>query len=78
MYKARNTRLDRIIAITIAHENFRERFKREALAVAALNPEDRKIHYLNASAAKSESDRFIALGPRCVSFLAKVCIFLRS
>ena len=78
MCKARDTRLDRIIAIKIAHENFSERVKREARAVAALNTEDRKIHCLNASAAKSESDRFIMVGPHCVSCLTKVRIFSRS
>jgi serine/threonine protein kinase len=37
VYKARDTRLDRIVAIKTAHENFSERFEREARAVAALN-----------------------------------------
>jgi eukaryotic-like serine/threonine-protein kinase len=37
VYKARDTRLDRIVAIKIAKENFSERFEREARAVAALN-----------------------------------------
>src|SRR5262245_9171473 len=37
VYKARDTRLDRIVAIKIAQEKFSERFDREARAVAALN-----------------------------------------
>jgi serine/threonine protein kinase len=37
VYKARDTRLDRIVAIKISHEKFSERFELEARAVAALN-----------------------------------------
>jgi hypothetical protein len=37
VYKARDTRLDRIVAIKISAEQFSERFEREARAVAALN-----------------------------------------
>jgi serine/threonine protein kinase/Tol biopolymer transport system component len=37
VWKARDTRLDRIVAIKSAHEKFSERFEREARAVAALN-----------------------------------------
>ena len=37
VFKARDTRLDRIIAIKVAKEQFSERFEREARAVAALN-----------------------------------------
>lgn len=37
VYKARDTRLDRIVAIKVAKEAFSERFEREARAVAALN-----------------------------------------
>ncbi len=37
VYKARDTRLDRVVAIKISHEKFSERFEREARAVAALN-----------------------------------------
>ncbi len=35
--RARDTRLDRIVAVKIARENFSERFEREARAIAALN-----------------------------------------
>ncbi len=37
VYKARDARLDRIVAIKISQEKFSERFEREARAVAALN-----------------------------------------
>src|SRR5262245_55000578 len=37
VYKARDTRLDRVVAVKIAKESFSERFEREARAVAALN-----------------------------------------
>src|ERR1700730_6575583 len=37
VYKARDTRLDRIIAIKVSKTEFSERFEREARAVAALN-----------------------------------------
>jgi Tol biopolymer transport system component len=37
VYRARDTRLDRIVAVKVAKEKFSERFEREAQAVAALN-----------------------------------------
>jgi serine/threonine protein kinase len=37
VYKARDTRLDRIVAIKVSKERFTERFEHEARAVAALN-----------------------------------------
>jgi Protein kinase domain len=37
VYKARDTRLDRIVAIKVSNEQFSERFEREAHAVASLN-----------------------------------------
>ena len=37
VYKARDTRLDRTVAVKISQERFSERFEREARAVAALN-----------------------------------------
>src|SRR6202035_4710159 len=37
VYKARDTRLDRIVAIKLSKEQFSERFEREARTVAALN-----------------------------------------
>jgi serine/threonine-protein kinase len=37
VYKARDTRLDRIVAVKVSDEKFSERFKREARAVAKLN-----------------------------------------
>src|SRR6266480_2177488 len=37
VYKARDTRLDRVVAIKVSNEQFTERFEREARAVSALN-----------------------------------------
>ena len=37
VYRARDTRLDRTVAIKISKQEFSERFEREARAVAALN-----------------------------------------
>src|SRR5947209_4860738 len=37
VYKARDTRLDRTVAVKVASEGFTERFDREARAVAAFN-----------------------------------------
>ncbi len=37
VYRARDTRLDRTVAVKVAKEDFGERFRNEALAVAALN-----------------------------------------
>src|SRR5262245_28908794 len=37
VWKARDTRLDRIVAVKVCGEQFNERFEREARAVAALN-----------------------------------------
>src|SRR5689334_8778926 len=37
VWKARDSRLDRIVAVKISKEEFSERFDREARAVAALN-----------------------------------------
>src|SRR5215467_4202268 len=37
VWRARDTRLDRTVAIKVSHEQFSERFEREARAVAALN-----------------------------------------
>ena len=37
VYKARDTRLDRVVAVKVSKQEFTERFEREARAVAALN-----------------------------------------
>src|SRR5216117_2791896 len=37
VYKARDTRLDRIVAVKVSKDQFTERFEREARSVAALN-----------------------------------------
>src|SRR4051794_7379257 len=37
VYKARDTRLERVVAIKVSQQKFSDRFEREARAVAALN-----------------------------------------
>ncbi len=37
VYKARDTRLNRTVAIKVSREQFSERFEQEARAIAALN-----------------------------------------
>jgi serine/threonine protein kinase len=37
VYKARDTRLDRVVAIKVSQAQFSARFEREARAIAALN-----------------------------------------
>src|SRR5580658_3660995 len=37
VYRARDPRLDRTVAIKVSHEHFSDRFEREARAIAALN-----------------------------------------
>jgi eukaryotic-like serine/threonine-protein kinase len=37
VWKARDTRLNRFVAIKTSHQHFSERFEREAKAIAALN-----------------------------------------
>jgi len=37
VYRARDTRLDRIVALKVSKEQFSERFEREARSIAALN-----------------------------------------
>src|SRR6266446_6988455 len=37
VYRARDTRLDRIVAVKVAQDKFSDRFEHEARAVAALN-----------------------------------------
>src|SRR5215467_10499301 len=37
VYKARDTRLDRTVAIKVSKEKFSERFEREARAISSLN-----------------------------------------
>jgi serine/threonine protein kinase len=45
VYKARDTRLDRSVAIKVAAAQFSERFERDAHAIAALNhPHICQIH----------------------------------
>src|SRR4029434_6759276 len=37
VYKARDTRLERVVAVKVASEKFSDRFQREAQAIASLN-----------------------------------------
>jgi serine/threonine protein kinase len=45
IYKARDTRLDRIVAIKVLDERFNERFEREARAIAVLNHPNICVQY---------------------------------
>ena len=50
VFKARDTRLDRIVAIKVSQARFSERFEREARAVAALNhPNICQVHDIGTS-----------------------------
>ena len=40
VWKARDTRLDRIVALKVSKREFTERFEREARAISALNQRD--------------------------------------
>jgi serine/threonine protein kinase len=44
VYKARDTRLDRIVAIKVSKTEFSERFEREAHAVAALKHSNQHLY----------------------------------
>ena len=44
VWKARDTRLDRIVALKVSKREFTERFEREARAISALNPFGQKTH----------------------------------
>src|SRR6059036_4370421 len=67
VYKARDTRLDRVVAVKICAEQFSERFEREARAVAALNhPNICTLHdvgpnylVMEGYAASSDGKRFL-------------------
>jgi eukaryotic-like serine/threonine-protein kinase len=49
VYKARDTRLDRIVAIKTSRTEFSERFEREARTIASLNhPNIRQLYDLGA------------------------------
>src|SRR6202163_1253521 len=51
VYKGRDTRLDRIVALKVSKEQFSERFEREARAVAVLNhPNICAVHDVGESA----------------------------
>ena len=53
VWKARDTRLDRVVAIKVSREKFSDRFETEARAVAALNhPHIRTLHEGTATAVR--------------------------
>ena len=56
VYKGRDTRLDRIVAIKVSKEKFSERFEREARAVAALN-------HPHKYAVSADGQRFLMNAP---------------
>jgi eukaryotic-like serine/threonine-protein kinase len=79
VYRARDTRLDRIVAVKVCKEKFSERFEREAQAIAALNhahicqlydvgPNYLVMEYIEGSALK---------GPlplnRALEYAAQIC-----
>jgi serine/threonine protein kinase len=81
VYRARDTRLDRIVALKVSHEQFSARVEREARAIAALNhshichlydigPNYLVMEYLEGTTdATTESSRH-AVGWRPVQALA--------
>lgn len=62
VYKARDTRLDRAVAIKISKKQFDERFEREARAVAALNHPHICTLYDVGPTDCSPDGRFVLLG----------------
>jgi serine/threonine protein kinase len=60
VYKARDTRLDRMVAVKVSNEQFSERFEREARAVAALN---HTLHELNQIRSRSPNGSWEAPTP---------------
>ena len=65
VYKARDTRLDRIVAIKLAKEQFSERFEREARNIAALNHRNicTRMHIRSASSYHESEPAAFALPP---------------
>jgi len=57
VYRARDTRLDRIVAIKVAKAQFSERFEREARAISALNHPNICTLYDVGPNPKTEIDR---------------------
>src|SRR5215467_7070577 len=79
VYKARDTRLERIVAIKVSHECFSERFHREARAIAALNhphictlhdvgPDHIVMEYVDGKPIKGP-----LVLPRLVEYAGQIC-----
>jgi len=70
VYKAKDTRLDRLVAVKVSHDEVSDRFAREARAVAALNHPnilalfDTGANYFVTELVDGESLRNINLTPR--------------
>jgi eukaryotic-like serine/threonine-protein kinase len=79
VYKARDTRLDRIVAVKVSQEKFSERFEREARAVAALNhPNICTLHDVGPNYLVMEYIEGVSLkGPlpldRVLKYAAQIC-----
>src|SRR5258708_6060770 len=75
VYQARDTRLNRIVAVKVSKEQYSERFEREARAVAALNhPNICTLHdvgpnYLVMEFVEGEAPR----GPLALGEALKIC-----
>jgi Tol biopolymer transport system component len=79
VYKARDTRLDRTVAIKVSHDNFGERFDSEARAVAALNhPNICTLHDVGPNYLVMEYVDGAALNgplplPQALRYAAQIC-----
>ena len=76
VYKARDTRLGRTVAVKVAKEAFEERFRNEALAVAALNhPHIAKLYDVGPDYLVMEHVAGKPLrGPLAVAEALKLCV----
>jgi serine/threonine-protein kinase len=79
VYKARDTRLDRVVAVKISNEQFSERFEREAHAVASLNhPHVCTLHDIGPNYLVMEYVEGVALrGPlpvaQALTYAVQIC-----
>jgi Tol biopolymer transport system component/predicted Ser/Thr protein kinase len=84
VYRARDTRLDRIVAVKISKENFSERVEREARAAAALNhPHICTLHDVGPNYLVMEYlDGAPLAGPRpleqALKYAAQICAALEA
>src|SRR5499425_998164 len=79
VYRARDTRLGRDVAIKVSHEQFTERFEREARAVATLNhPNICTLHdvgpnYLVMEWVDGQPLKGPVPLPKVVSYISQIC-----